>query len=185
MNALKTRLKDFLELKAIQNNQIDIKKATLQGEFLWKLNQYFSMEIYSDFPGLQLIGGSSNGAGYITAGLVVGNYFAERSPKRGVIVRSQPKKHGTGEDIIGHIKGNDRAEKSILIVHDLLNAQTVIDLLSACDRLYKYCYKIEMVVSLIRNEEETSHVKKLIKDNFKSHFRTIFNSTEFNKRVIC
>lgn len=124
----------------------DCKKTTLHGEGLALLADAMLEEIDRLPMRPTAIGGLTIGADFIVAGVVMRAHQLGHPTANGMIVRKEPKKHGTRS----HIENEMPRGTRVVVVDDVIT--TGSSTANACDQFLRHGYEIVGIIALVDRE---------------------------------
>ena len=152
----------------ISDHYFDCKKVTRNSEGKFLVGNVFFHEILKFDPTIDGIGGLTMGADPICDAVSLISYI-KNHPIESIIVRKEPKSHGTKRDIEGNIEDVSK----IIVVDDVIttggSTLKAINVLKNYDQI-----KIAGVMALVDREEGGS--EKIIEEGYK--FLSIFREKE-------
>ncbi|MCB2261646.1 MAG: orotate phosphoribosyltransferase [Candidatus Thiosymbion ectosymbiont of Robbea hypermnestra] len=183
MQANRNRLRQILDEKSLivgkdmtlntglsSSFYFDCKKTTLNGEGLALLADVFLEEI-DKFPERpSAIGGLTIGADFIVAAVAMRAHQTGHSTTNGLIVRKEPKKHGTRS----HIENEMPAGTKVVVIDDVIT--TGGSTAKACEQFLQDGYEIVGIIALV--DREAGGVESL-QQNYSCKVRSVFRKSDF------
>jgi orotate phosphoribosyltransferase len=180
---MKQQLKDFIQKNCIRKGDFelsaggesdiyfDLKRATLNGDFLYWLQRYFQVYILPKFLDVNILAGHSVGADFIVASLINSHNIKTRERLQGSIVR-KPKDHGTQSVIENQLTVKIR---NTLVWDDVITTGKSVGV--AAETLLKDGYAINGICAIVNRGGDK--VKSELSDRFKCPIVSIFEGEDF------
>jgi len=180
---MKKELKDFIQENCVLKGNFalsaggssgvyfDMKRATLNGDFLYWLQRYFQCYISTKFPTTNIIAGHSVGADFIVAALIGTYNIRTRERMQGSIVR-KPKGHGTESTIENRLTLRVR---NTLVWDDVITTGKSVG--KAAGVLFNAGYDIKGIWSIVNRGG--CKVKKELSERFECPVNSIFEEEDF------
>lgn len=161
----------------------DCKAATLNAEGLALIAEALLKEIATLPESPSAIGGLTMGADFITAAVILLSHQKGSGLMNGSIVRKEPKKHGTRNNIENELPPGTK----IVVVDDVITSGA--STLKACDEFEAAGYKVMGILAVVdreaggkqKLEQRYQHVHCLFK---KSDFPQLIQATNAPKRTV-
>lgn len=183
MQANRNRLRQILDEKSLivgkdmtlstglsSSFYFDCKKTTLNGEGLALLADVLLEEI-DKFPERpSAIGGLTIGADFIVAAVAMRAHQTGHPTTNGLIVRKEPKKHGTRN----HIENEMPAGTKIVVVDDVIT--TGGSTAKVCEQFLQDGYEIVGIIALV--DREAGGVESL-QQSYNCKVRSVFRKSDF------
>ena len=159
-----------LSTGTVSSFYFDCKKATLDGECLSLIADAFLEEIAKLPSPPTAIGGLTMGADFITAAVILRAFQEELPTVKGSIVRKEPKKHGTCNDIENELPAGTK----VVLVDDVITTGNSIK--RAGKKFLEEGYEVVGIIALI--DREAGGAEKL-SEQFGVPVRAIFKKSDF------